>query len=825
MRIGKDLKRARRRGVPASRVRVEVIKDGSGTVREVRAAPLAKPPTAGGGIAGIPFANAAEAPDAVVIRRWRQGVWYPVTAAKFASDVASAAKGLVAAGLGPQGRVALMARTSYEWTVLDFAIWAAGGQSVPIYPTSSAEQIEWILRDSDARFLIIETPGNADTAARAVKYLRDPPRIWQITAGGLADLAELGRRVPDTEIEQRIARLRPDSVATICYTSGTTGNPKGCALTHGNLHAEAANTIDLMYPVFTAATGQQASTLLFLPLAHILGRAIQIACLRARIEIGHSASVKPDDLRPLMKSFRPTFVVGVPYLFEKIRDAGRETAERMHRGSSFDRAERVAIRYGAAHLRRYLGAGPRPRLRDYLAWKIYDLLVYRRIRAELGGQLRYALCGGSPLDRDLNLFFYAAGIVIYEGYGLTETTAAATVTPPLSPRPGTVGQPVPGTAIHLAGDGEVLVKGGIVFRAYWNNPRASDAVLRDGWLATGDLGSLDEDGYLTITGRKKDILITTGGKNVSPAVLEDRLRSRALVGQCVVVGDERPYVAALITLDPDALRHWLTVRKRPLDQSLTELRYDPHLWESVQAAVDYANDAVSQAEAIRRFLIVDGAFTEENGLLTPSLKVRRQAVLAAYSDAIEELYRRLPPGPPAAMRRLIPGCGLRLLVRTRRLRGEVLAILGPPQVRPRLVGVGQHHRLEPRVRLAAHEEALHLHLGFAPHDGAITAVPVRGRTAEQGSVRGGIHHVPRCGRGTACHDAQHLAAVPAHVRAAALAHGDVGVAVPGANADHELHLIAKARVHRRLGRVPPHGMTAARHGALSPGSLQMVMQM
>jgi long-chain acyl-CoA synthetase len=639
MRIGKDLKRARRRGVPAARVRVEIIKDG-GEVREVRAAPLAKPPAVRDGIAEIPFVNAADAPDSVVIRRWRQGSWYPVTAAKFAADVISAAKGLVAAGLGPQGRVALMARTSYEWTVLDFAIWAAGGQSVPIYPTSSAEQIEWILRDSDSRFLIVETAGNADTAAVAIKHLREPPRVWQLSDGGLADLADLGKRVPDAEIEQRRSRLRPDSIATICYTSGTTGYPKGCALTHGNLYAEAANTIDLMYPVFIEATGQQASTLLFLPLAHILGRSIQIACLRARIEIGHSASVNPEELRPLMKSFRPTFLVGVPYLFEKIRDAGRETAERMRRGASFDRAERVGIRYGAAHLNRYLGAGRRPRLRDSIAWKLYDVLVYRRIRAELGGQLRYALCGGSPLDRDLNLFFYAAGIVIYEGYGLTETTAAATVTPPLAPRPGTVGQPVPGTAIHVARDGEVMVKGGIVFRAYWNNPQASDAVLRDGWLATGDLGSLDEDGYLTITGRKKDILITTGGKNVSPAVLEDRLRSRPLVGQCVVVGDGKPYVAALITLDPDALRHWLAVRGRPLDQSLAELRYDPHLWEAVQAAVDYANDAVSQAEAIRRFLIVEGAFTEENGLLTPSLKVRRQAVLAAYAGAIEELYRR-----------------------------------------------------------------------------------------------------------------------------------------------------------------------------------------
>jgi long-chain acyl-CoA synthetase len=639
MSVRRDLKRAKRRGDLADRVRIEVRME-SGVVREAWAAPLAKPPGPADGIADIPFVNAAQAPDSVVIRRCVQDAWLPLTARQFADDVTRVAKGLVAAGLLAEGRVALMARTSYEWTVLDFAIWAAGGQTVPVYPTSSAQQVEWILRDSGARHLIVETPGNAETAAIAAKQLLDAPKTWQLNDGALASLARLGEMVPDAEIEKRRARLTPASIATICYTSGTTGNPKGCVLTHGNLYAQAANTVELLHPVFTEASGQQASTLLFLPLAHILGRTIQIACLKARIEIGHCPSVKPDDLRPLLKSYHPTFVVGVPYLFEKIRDTGREMAERMHRASSFDRAERVGVRFGAAYMSKYLGTGRGPRLSSYLAWSLYDLLVYRRIRAELGGKLRYAISGGSPLDRDLNLFFYAAGIVIYEGYGLTETTAAATIIPPLAPRPGTVGQPVPGTAIRIADDGEVLVKGGGVFGSYWSNERASRAALRDGWLATGDLGRLDEDGYLTITGRKKDILITSGGKNVAPAVLEDRLRSRPLIGQCVVVGDGRPYVAALITLDPDALRHWLTVRKRPLNQTIDALRYDPDLWEAVQRAVDYANDAVSTAEAIRRFLIVDGDFTEENGLLTPSLKVKRQEVMAAYAHDIDELYRR-----------------------------------------------------------------------------------------------------------------------------------------------------------------------------------------
>lgn len=360
----------------------------------------------------------------------------------------------------------------------------------------------------------------------------------------------------------------------------------------------------------------------------------------ARIEIGHCPSIKPDELRPALKEFRPTFLVGVPYLFEKIHDTGRATAEKLGRGASFDRADRIAVRFGEQYLDKFLDRGKGPGLGLYAAWALYDLLVYRRVRKELGGRMRYAISGGSPLDRNLNLFFYAAGIIVYEGYGLTETTAAATIVPPLKPRPGTVGPPVPGTAVRIADDGEVLIKGGIVFGAYWNNPAATDAVLTDDWFATGDLGSLDEDGYLTITGRKKDIIVTSGGKNVSPAVLEDRLRSRPPVGQCLVVGDNRPFVAALITLEPDAITHWLSVRKMPADTPLSELVRDPRLRADVQKAVDYANEAVSRAESIRAFRLVEGEFTEDNGMLTPSLKVKRHAVLSAYAQDIEAIYRK-----------------------------------------------------------------------------------------------------------------------------------------------------------------------------------------
>ncbi|MGD1223892.1 long-chain fatty acid--CoA ligase [Streptomyces krungchingensis] len=638
MGVRKDLKRARRRADLADRSRVELVRDENGTVREARAARLAPAPTTGS-TADLPFTNAAEAPHAVVLRRAEQGVWRPVTAAAFAREVTDAAKGLIAAGLEPGGRVAVMSRTRYEWTVLDFAVWAAGGQTVPVYSTSSAEQVEWIVRDSGARFVVVETGENADTVAGGTARHPEPPRVWRLDADALGELAALGRDIADEEVAKRRAALTPDTVATVCYTSGTTGQPKGCVLTHANLHAEAANTVELLHPVFKEVTGQTASTLLFLPLAHILGRTLQIACLMARIELGHCPSIKPDELRPALRQFRPTFLVGVPYLFEKIHDTGRATAEKIGRGASFDRADRIGVRFGEAYLNKFLGVGKGPGPGLYAAWALYDLLVYRRIRKELGGRARYAISGGSPLDRNLNLFFYAAGIIVYEGYGLTETSAAATIVPPLEPRPGTVGLPVPGTAVRIADDGEVLIKGGIVFGSYWNNPAATDAVLTDDWFATGDLGALDEDGYLTITGRKKDILVTSGGKNVSPAVLEDRLRSRSPVGQCVVVGDNRPYVAALITLDAESLAHWLAVRGLPADTPLSDVVADPRMRADVQKAVDYANAAVSRAESIRRFALVAGEFTEDNGLLTPSLKVKRHAVTTAYAADIEELYR------------------------------------------------------------------------------------------------------------------------------------------------------------------------------------------
>ncbi|MFI7275394.1 AMP-dependent synthetase/ligase [Streptomyces sp. NPDC049879] len=645
MGLGRDLAKARRHAGPAGRTGRETVRE-DGTVREVRAEPLV-PALESGSMADIPFRNAAHVPEDVVARRKdADGRWEPVTAARFAREVTGVAKGLVAAGLPPGGRVALMSRTRYEWAVLDFAVWAAGGQSVPVYPTSSADQLDWILRDSGAAFLVAETAAHAETA----RPVLGDRRLWLIDGadGGeaaLPALTALGRDVPDAEVTARRAALTPGTPATVVYTSGTTGRPKGCVLTHANLHAETANLVELLQPVFAAVTGQIPATLLFLPLAHILGRTIQLACLSARIETAYWPSVRPDELRPELVSFRPTFIVGVPYLFEKIHATARAQAERMGRAASFDRAERIAVAYAEAELRAYHGTGPGagPGLR--LARRLYDLLVYRRIRAALGGRLRHAISGGSPLDPRLNLFFLGCGIAVHEGYGLTETTAAATLAAPPVPRPGTVGPPIPGTSVRIADDGEVLVRGPVVFGAYLGDEAATGAAFTPGgWLATGDLGALDDEGNLRITGRKKDLLVTSGGKNVSPGVLEDRLRTRAPVGQCIVVGDRRPYVAALITLDPEALRHWLAVRGRPLDTPVDRLCGDEALRASVQEAVDHANEVVSRAESIRRFLLVPGEFSEENGLLTPSLKIRRAAVAEAYAADIERLYASSPHG-------------------------------------------------------------------------------------------------------------------------------------------------------------------------------------
>ncbi|MGE6747131.1 AMP-dependent synthetase/ligase [Streptomyces niveus] len=609
-----------------------------GVVRQV-SVPALVPPAPDGSLADIPFDNEQDAPDeAVLSRKQPDGRWRDVTAAVFADEVRAVAKGLIAEGLRPGDRLAIMARTTYEWTLLDFAAWAAGLVTVPVYPTSSAFQTRWILQDSGAVACAVESAEQARLVSHERRQLPDLAHLWTFDTGAVDALRAAGADVPDEELDARRAALSPASLATLVYTSGTTGSPKGCVLTHANFMAEVDNCIELLHPVFKSVSKEPASTLLFLPLSHIFGRMVAVGCLRARVRLGHAPSLRTGDLIADLAGFRPTFLLAVPYVLEKVFNTGRATAEKMGRAASFDRAARIARRYGQAVEAAAAGKGPGPALPLRAARALYDPLVYRRIRAALGGKVVQAICGGSPLGGSLAAFYAGAGITIFEGYGLTETTAAATVTPPLKPRLGTVGWPLPGTSVRIADDGEVLLSGGQVFVGYWDLARGEPVpALDEGWFATGDLGALDDDGYLTITGRKKDILITSAGKNVAPAPLEDWLRAHPLIGQCLVLGDNRPYVTALLTLEPDGLAHWCQMRKK---EHLTreELVTDEDLLAALQRAVDEANRLVSRAESIRRFRVLPGSFTEASGQLTPSLKVRRAAVVEDFAVEIEELY-------------------------------------------------------------------------------------------------------------------------------------------------------------------------------------------
>ncbi|MFB6978596.1 AMP-dependent synthetase/ligase [Streptomyces scopuliridis] len=607
-----------------------------GTVRQVSVPPLA-PPVRRGSLADIPFDNAGEAPDeAVLSRKGTDGRWRDVTAAAFAYEVRAVAKGLIAEGLRPGDRLAIMARTTYEWTLLDFAAWAAGLITVPIYPTSSAFQARWILQDSGAVACVVEDVQQARLITQERRQLPGLTHLWVFDTGAVGTLRAAGGHLPDGDVTARRSRLAPDSPATLIYTSGTTGRPRGCVLTHANFFAEVDNSIELLHPVFRSVSKEPASTLLFLPLSHVFGRMVAIGCLRARVRLGHAPSVKTDDLLADLAGFRPTFLPVIPYVLEKVYNTGRATAEKMGRAASFDRAARIAERYGRAVEAEEHGTGQGPSFALRAARALYDPLVYRRIRAALGGKVTYAICGGSPLGRRLAAFYAGAGIEIFEGYGLTETTAASTVTPPLRPRLGTVGWPLPGTAVRIADDGEVLLRGGHVFAGYWDAERG-EAVGSEGWFATGDLGALDEDGYLTITGRKKDIIITSAGKNVPPAPLEDWLRAHPLISQCMVLGDNRPYVTALITLEPDGLTHWRQMKKKQ-DIPLPALTEDEDLLGTLQRAIDEANRLVSRAESIRRFRVLPVDFTEEKGHLTPSLKLKRTKIAEDFGTEIEGLY-------------------------------------------------------------------------------------------------------------------------------------------------------------------------------------------
>ncbi len=596
-----------------------------------QSSPALVAPPQHGGLADSLYTSAAEHPQALLYQRRTGSGWEPVTAAQFADQVSQVARGLLGSGIAAGDRVGLMSRNRYEWAVLDYAIWSVGAVSVPLYPTASAEQIGWILRDSGAVGCVTETAEHTARLDSVADPLPELTRRWELDSDAIGQIVAAGAEVTDAMVDLRRAAVTPQDPATIVYTSGTTGRPKGCVLTHANFAAEADNAIELLYPVFRAVVRHPASTVLFLPLAHVFGRLVQVACLRAEVCVAHAPSVRPDDLQPDLAALRPTFLLAVPYVFEKVFHTARATAARMGRVSSFDRAVRIAGRYAEA-LERAAHGGAGPGLRLRAAHALYDLLVYRRIRAGLGGRVRYAISGGAMLGRRLALFFAGAGIIIYEGYGLTETTAAATVNPPLQPRFGTVGLPLPGTSVRIGDDGEVLVRGPHVFARYWNQEPGADE-----WLPTGDVGQLDDDGYLTITGRSKDLIVTNGGKNVAPGPLEDAVRAEPLVSQCLVVGDNRPYVAALVTVDAEEL-----ARRREADPDFS----DESLRSIVQQAVDRANAQVSRAESIRRFRLLDGDFTEDNGMLTPSLKMRRQQIVEAFRTDIDQLYTPVPTSVP-----------------------------------------------------------------------------------------------------------------------------------------------------------------------------------
>ncbi|RAO33396.1 Long-chain-fatty-acid--CoA ligase [Micromonospora saelicesensis] len=579
--------------------------------------------------------NAEVAPDTVQFARPTPRTdgtvteWTEVTCLQFRDEVAAVARGLIAAGIEPGARVGLMSRTRYEWTLLDYAIWAVGAVTVPIYETSSAEQAAWILEDSNAVAVVVESEAHAALIAGVRHRLPELGQVWQIDLGGVDELVTTGAAVELAEVERRRKAVRAGDLATIIYTSGTTGRPKGCVLTHRNMYADIANAVPVLPNLFNAG----ASTLLFLPLAHAFARLIQIGVVQARATMAHCADTK--NLVAELQAFRPTFVLSVPRVFEKVYNAAKQKAEADGKGGIFARAEQVAIAYSEA-----LETPGGPGLALRAQHVVFDRLVYRKLRAALGGRCRDAISGGAPLGARLGHFFRGIGVTILEGYGLTETSPAAAANLPSGTRMGTVGRPLPGVTVRIEDDGEILISGELVFQGYWRNETATaETISADGWFRTGDLGQLDSDGYLSITGRKKELIVTAGGKNVAPAVLEDLVRAHPLISQCVVVGDRKPFIAALVTVDEEALPTWLESAGMPLDTSVEQLREHEGLRKEIQAAVDAANQAVSKAEAIKVFRVLPHDFTEATGELTPSLKVKRQVVHKTYAAEIADIYR------------------------------------------------------------------------------------------------------------------------------------------------------------------------------------------
>ena len=587
--------------------------------------PAIIPAAVAGNLTNLISERAHFEPERVLVSRPMGDRWQAVTAKEYEEEIKAVAKGFIAAGVNFGDRVAIMAKTRYEWTVLDFAIWYAGAVPVPIYETSSAEQVDWILTDSGAVAIVVETPALAELVKPVMPATCK--KIWNITYNALATLTHEGKGVSDDEITKRREKLKPETLATLIYTSGTTGKPKGVQLTHGNFLSECGNVVNGASDLFLKPGG---STLLFLPVAHVFGRMVQIGSITAGLHLAHCSDLTklPADLA----SFKPTFVLAVPRIFEKIYNGAEAKADAAGKGKIFHKAAEVAIAYSKALDTKKIS----PLLK--LQHGLFDKLVYSKIRAGLGGRVEAAISGGAPLGERLGHFYRGAGVRVLEGYGLTETTAGATLNLTSSHRVGSVGKPIPGTTIKIAEDGEVLIKGPIVMQGYWQNDAANKEVFdSNGYFKSGDLGKIDEEGYLSIVGRKKELIVTAGGKNVAPAVLEDRLRSHPLISQCMVVGDNKPFIAALITIDPDAIKPWAVANKKE-GASIADLAKDSTLQAVIQTAVDETNKAVSRAESIRKFIILPVDFTIAGGHLTAKLSVKRHVVAQQFAREIDELF-------------------------------------------------------------------------------------------------------------------------------------------------------------------------------------------
>jgi len=596
-------------------------------MNEISIPPLVPAATAGN-LTNLIAERAWFEPERIIMSRPLGEGWQPVTAREVEEEIRATAKGLIASGVQIGDRVAIMARTRYEWTILDFATWFAGGVVVPIYDTSSAEQIDWILNDSHSVAIIVETPALAEL----VKTVQPSHtrHMWTMTDDVLTVLREAGKHIGDDEIDRRRNATTPASLATLIYTSGTTGKPKGVQLTHSNFLSECGNVVQGASELFLKPGG---STLLFLPVAHVFGRMVQIGSISAGLHMAHCSD--PVGRLPMdLASFKPTFVLAVPRIFEKIYNGAEAKAEAAGKGNIFRKAAAVAIAYSEALDKKKVS----PILK--LKHGLFDKLVYSKIRAGMGGRVEAAISGGAPLGARLGHFYRGAGVTVLEGYGLTETTAGATLNLIGAQRVGSVGRPIPGTSVKIAEDGEVLLRGPIVMEGYWQNQAANEEVFdSERWFKSGDLGKLDEDGFLYIVGRKKELIVTAGGKNVAPAVLEDRLRAHPLVSQCMVVGDNQPFIAALVTLDPDALKGWVANNKKD-GASIADLVNDPDLIAVIQTAVDEANKAVSKAESIRKFTLLTTDFTIAGGHLTAKLSVKRHVVAKEFAKEIDALFAK-----------------------------------------------------------------------------------------------------------------------------------------------------------------------------------------